>query len=205
MVILQAARRLALRDGVANVTLGQIAEEVGLAKSNVLRYFETREEIYLQLTAQGWRDWASGLQQRLIERPRKRAMPAARLDLAAALVETLVGVPLFCPLLAEISGHLEHNVSAGVVRTFKLEVMSLIAQLAQLLAKALPPTNPAQAAEIISATVLIAGAAWPIAHPPPQLATLYASDPQMVVFCFDYEAELRRLVLALIIGFASRA
>ncbi|HEU4330550.1 MAG TPA: helix-turn-helix domain-containing protein, partial [Lapillicoccus sp.] len=47
--ILDAARDLALRRGVRAITLGDLAEAVGLAKSNVVRYFGTREEIFVEL------------------------------------------------------------------------------------------------------------------------------------------------------------
>src|SRR3954467_8498264 len=56
--ILDAARDLATDRGVARVSLGDIATAVGLATSNVLRYFGTREEIYLQITMQTGADWA---------------------------------------------------------------------------------------------------------------------------------------------------
>jgi AcrR family transcriptional regulator len=57
--ILAAAAQLAHDSGVARVSLGDIAAAVGLAKSNVLRYFGTREEIYLQLTMREGADWAA--------------------------------------------------------------------------------------------------------------------------------------------------
>ncbi|MDX6524592.1 MAG: hypothetical protein QOI43_103, partial [Gaiellales bacterium] len=44
--ILAAARELAAERSVREVSLGDIARRVGLAKSNVLRYYETREEVY---------------------------------------------------------------------------------------------------------------------------------------------------------------
>ena len=47
--ILDAAARLGAANGVRKVSLGDIAKSVGLTKSNVLRYFETREEVYLRL------------------------------------------------------------------------------------------------------------------------------------------------------------
>src|ERR1700746_484453 len=59
--ILGAARELALGDGVRNVSLSDIAARVGIHKSALLRYFETREQIFLELTAAAWRDWAQAL------------------------------------------------------------------------------------------------------------------------------------------------
>jgi AcrR family transcriptional regulator len=59
--ILAAAGELALRDGVRAVSLADIAARVGIHKSALLRYFETREQIFLELTAQQWQEWTAGL------------------------------------------------------------------------------------------------------------------------------------------------
>src|ERR1700742_3036405 len=45
--ILHGALRLFQREGLEHVSLNDIAREVGLAKSNIYRYFESREHIYL--------------------------------------------------------------------------------------------------------------------------------------------------------------
>src|ERR1700690_4367321 len=63
--ILGAARELALRDGVRTVSLADIAARVGIHKSALLRYFETREQIFLELTAQAWLGWARALHDEL--------------------------------------------------------------------------------------------------------------------------------------------
>src|ERR1700722_14983919 len=59
--ILAAARELALRDGVRAVSLADIADRVGIHTSALLPYFEPREQIFLELTAQAWREWAAAL------------------------------------------------------------------------------------------------------------------------------------------------
>ena len=63
--ILTAARDLAHTSGVRNVSLGAVADAVGLAKSNIQRYFGTREEIYLELLTEEWRQWAQTVSTRL--------------------------------------------------------------------------------------------------------------------------------------------
>src|SRR5579871_1753669 len=45
--LLSAALKLFKRDGLDNVSLNDIAREVGVAKSNIYRYFDSREHIYL--------------------------------------------------------------------------------------------------------------------------------------------------------------
>src|ERR687889_716762 len=65
--ILAAARDLAVESGVRNVTLGGVAEAVGLAKSNISRYFGTREEIYLELLAAEWQHFHRAVAESLQE------------------------------------------------------------------------------------------------------------------------------------------
>jgi len=65
--ILEAARVLGAERGIRQVTLTEIGEAVGLHKSAMLRYFETREEIFLRLTADGWREWSTALREGLEE------------------------------------------------------------------------------------------------------------------------------------------
>ncbi|MFE2581082.1 TetR/AcrR family transcriptional regulator, partial [Streptomyces sp. NPDC059378] len=56
--ILDAARTLGAEHGIRQVTLTDIATAVGMHKSALLRYFETREAIFLRLTAADWQEWA---------------------------------------------------------------------------------------------------------------------------------------------------
>src|ERR1700744_906315 len=65
--ILGAARELARQGGVRTVSLADIRARVGIHKSALLRYFETREQIFLELTAQAWPEWSAGLHAALDE------------------------------------------------------------------------------------------------------------------------------------------
>src|ERR1700744_5254445 len=76
--ILDAATALATDSGIRNVTLTDSASAVRMHKSEMLRYFETREQIFLTLTAEGWREWSSSLRVQLAElRPAAPAAPIA--------------------------------------------------------------------------------------------------------------------------------
>src|SRR5690349_2886626 len=103
--ILAAARHLAEQRSVREVSLGDIAREVDLAKSNLLRYFESREEIFLTLLAREWAAWCEAA--------------AATTPDADGLARTLAERRLFCDLLGEQTAVLERNVSADAVRTFR--------------------------------------------------------------------------------------
>src|SRR3954469_18119307 len=93
--ILDAARTLGKERGIRRVTLTDIAEAVGMHKSALLRYFETREQIFLKLTAAGWRDWSAALRADL---DRCTPDPAG---VAQAFAGSLVDRPMFCDLLAQ--------------------------------------------------------------------------------------------------------
>jgi AcrR family transcriptional regulator len=59
--ILAAARELLARRRAADVSLRELADAVGLAMSNVLRYFDSREAIFAQILDAEWRDWLDEL------------------------------------------------------------------------------------------------------------------------------------------------
>src|SRR6202048_3803895 len=59
--ILAAARSLGAKRGIRQITLTDIADTVGMHKSALLRYFETREQIFLRLPSEDWREWSAAL------------------------------------------------------------------------------------------------------------------------------------------------
>ena len=192
--ILAAARELATRDGVRTVTLGDIAAQVDVHKSALLRYFETREEIYLQLTADSWRDWADAVRAAL---PGARPTPAG---VAAVLTATLVARPLFCDLLAHAPLNLERHVSLAAVRAFKLESLRIVGEIAELLTIALPSLGPTGGRKAIAAVNAFAAAFWQVSHPPEALAEVYRENPELGHSVLDFAGRLEDLTTAVLIG-----
>ncbi|MEU6457433.1 TetR family transcriptional regulator [Streptomyces sp. NPDC047065] len=192
--ILEAARALGARRGIREVTLTDIAAEVGMHKSALLRYFETREQIFLDLTAQGWRDWSAALRGRLTAC--ERAAPAAVADAFAA---TLSARPLFCDLLAQAPLNLERNVSLEAVRTFKLGTLEEVARIGAELERLLG-LNEEQAVDTVATATSMAGALWQMATPRAALRELYASEPQLGHAVVEVEPRLRRVLTALLAG-----
>lgn len=196
--ILAAARKLGLRDGVRTVSLTDIATEVGIHKSAVLRYFGTREEIYLHLTAEGWRDWAQSMHAEIGE---EAPVPADRL--AEALAGTLAERPLFCELLAHAPLNLERHVSAEAVHAYKLAALATAEDLGALSARAVPGLSQADGRDLIAAVTALAATLWQYSHPPEVLATLYVTDPRLAHAAVDFAPRLQHLTRALIQGLAS--
>ena len=196
-VILAAARELGLRRGVRDVTLGDVASEVGLAKSSVLRYFETREEIYLQITADGWRDWTEAAQAKLA-----RDTPGAA-AVVNALTETLADRPLFCDLLAHVQANLEHNVSERAACSLKVAAWAAIGELATSIVACVPALDGVAAGDIVVVTSMLAGSVWQRANPPSAVAAAYRTDPDLRGTRLDFARTMRQLVRMLIEGAAT--
>ncbi|MGW4956285.1 TetR family transcriptional regulator [Nonomuraea sp. NPDC004186] len=218
--ILAAARDLAMASGVRNVSLGAVAEAVGLAKSNIMRYFGTREEIYLILAADEWHQWAAAVTARLDAAPIDAAATVTtglgaspddaaatvttRLEassdyVVAALAETLADRPLLCDILSQTATTLEHNVSIEAARTFKRAILAVIADLGSQVARTTGLTA-GEGTELVSVATAFAGILYPIAHPSPTLAELYAQDPVIAATCPDFLPTLTRALKALAAG-----
>jgi AcrR family transcriptional regulator len=193
--ILSATRELALRNGVRNVSLADIAARVGIHKSALLRYFETREQIFLELTAEAWRDWARALHTRLGD-----AAPGSAGPVADVFARSFGDRPLLCDLIAHTPLNLERNVSPEAVRRYKLTSLGAVDEAAALVRRVLPGLTPAECTEFTATLASLAGSLWQIANPTPALAELYASDPALAQACVDLTPRLRRTAEILLAG-----
>jgi AcrR family transcriptional regulator len=185
--ILSAARELALRDGVRTVSLADIAARVGIHKSALLRYFETREQIFLELTAEAWREWVAALHAELDE-----AAPGSAALVADVFARSFSDRPLLCDLIAHTPLNLERNVSVESVRQYKLTSLGAVQEAATVAQRVLPDLTVAECLEFVAVVASLAGATWQMANPGPALAELYASDPALSHACIDLTQRLRR-------------
>jgi AcrR family transcriptional regulator len=174
-------------------------------KSALLRYFETREQIFLRLTAEGWREWTAALRARLD----RIGSPTAK-TVASAFSTTLADRGMFCDLLAQAPLNLERNVSLEAVRDFKFVTHNEVDAIVEVLRRRLPGLTERDCIDIIAAATALAGALWQMANPGPDVAALYRSDPRMLPFPmldahlnhagFKIEPLVRRMLIAMLNG-----
>lgn len=195
--ILEAAHVLGSERGVGRVSLTDIADAVGMHKSALLRYFETREEIFLILTASAWQEWAEDVIKRL-----KRSSEASPAFVAAALAKSLGARPFFCDLVAHAALSLERNVSLDAIRTFKFAALDATYAIAAELQDRASLTQR-QAVDAISTATSMAGALWQMATPAPEVLSLYESDPRLRHVTDDIAPRLARILEGLLIGFTA--
>jgi AcrR family transcriptional regulator len=180
---------------VREVTLTDIAAGVGMHKSTMLRYFETREEIFLRLTAMGWRDWTVDARDRLGALGSGVAREAADI-----LASTLVERPLFCDLLAHAPLNLERGVSLAAVKDFKLTAIGAAGEVAAQLGRVVG-LEPAPARNVVATATGMAGALWQMAAPGTAVRSLFETDPELAHAVVDVQPRLTDILGALITGY----
>jgi AcrR family transcriptional regulator len=212
--ILDAARALGAERGIRQITLTEIADAVGMHKSALLRYFETREQIFLRLTADGWREWSAALRAELDtmagpEAPveghpgsavRSGPDSGTMTAVAAAFAGTLAARGFFCDLLAQAPLNLERNVSVAAVRAFKLVTLTEVKAIVTAVRRVLPGLTERDGVDLVAAATSMSGAFWQMATPGPELAMLYRSDPRLAHAVVEVEPRVARLLGALLRG-----
>jgi AcrR family transcriptional regulator len=181
--ILAVARDMVAEMPVADISLNELSRRVGLAKSNVLRYFDSREAILLELLDDAGRAWLGRLAGELPPRPRgSAAARAARL--AVTIATSLVADRPFCELISVSAAVLERNVSPDVARRYKVATMANVAIFAGLIRGQLPELSEERARFFAAATMVSVTGVWPLAQPSAAMLRVY-EDPAMAALRLD--------------------
>src|SRR5690606_27085350 len=165
--ILDAARELALREWDGVVSLADIAARVGMHKSALLKYFDTREEIFLRLAEPEIAEWSAGVLAALSVADREPH------EVADVLAGSVADRPLLCQLLLFAPLTLERKVSPDAVRAFKLAMRASMEQVVPALQRAIPALDAEGCHDLVMTTGVMAAGLWQAAHPSPQVQALY--------------------------------
>lgn len=199
--ILATAAAMLAELPVAQLSLNELSRRVGLAKSNVLNYFDSREAVLLELLDAETRDWLDQLNQELTA----TIDPAAPVDdraarLADAIVSTLDSRPMLCALISAQAAVLEHNVSVEVATEFKRSTIASYGVLIQHVLGRVPELGEEGAARFIAASVMLTGAIWTHSHPSAAILAAYAADPSLAIFRLEFAPGLRAALQTLLTG-----
>ncbi|MCZ2805176.1 MULTISPECIES: TetR family transcriptional regulator [unclassified Modestobacter] len=189
---------------VADVSLNELSRRVGLAKSNVLRYFDSREGVLLELMDAVLRDWlaeltddlATGIDTGLPLEPRAE-------QLAAVLARSLAGNRVLCDLVGAQGGVLERNVTVEVVTRHKRTALTRLAAAADLLRRYVPELGAAAETFCFQAMVL-AGALAPYSSPPPGVRAAYEAEPALAVLHLELQDSLQLAIRTMLLGAVPR-
>lgn len=190
---------------VASISLNELSRRVGLAKSNVLRYFESREAILLELLVRAWTEWLTALPQLLAEGVIAEANVRQRGDQIAHVIATSLGErQVFCDLFSSHASVLEHNVSGQVAARFKHAALANVTALAKQVRAYIPELGD-QAWQVCAHLGFAMSAIW--VHSRPSAGVLAAAeiDPTLVRYRIDFEQALETMFATLISGTLARA
>ncbi|MEV4280555.1 TetR/AcrR family transcriptional regulator [Actinoplanes xinjiangensis] len=190
---------------VADLSLNELSRRVGLAKSNVLRYFESREAVLLELLDAFLGSWLADLADRLAEGVEAEATPEVRAgQLAEILSRSLAERQVLCDLFGAQGGVLEHNVSVEVVKRHKRASLARLAAMVDLVRRHLPELG--DGAQLFCLMSLVsAGALSAYVPPPPSVLAAYADEPALAVIDMDLHDALRAALAAALVGVLPRA
>jgi AcrR family transcriptional regulator len=204
--ILGAAAAMLAEMPVADVTLNELSRRAGLAKSNVLRYFESREAVLLELLDSAWQDWLAQLDAELADAVVPGDPVASRADqLAAAVAASLTARPMLCDLISAQAAVLERNVSPLVAAQYKRASIAGISALGALLLRCVPELGEPDAFRLAGAAVMTTAALWPHTQPSAAMLAAYAADPALAAMRLDFTATLREVLEVLTAGLLARS
>jgi AcrR family transcriptional regulator len=196
--ILDAAEAMLGEVPTSEISLREISRRVGLATSNVLRYFDSREAIFLELLARQSISWLDALEHELDGLGSATGIDACQ-QVAATWATTLAERPTLCELWSVLSSVLERNVAVETVREFKRGAIDRNHRLAALVAGRIDGLRPAAAEEVASLSSAFIAGLWPLANPGPTVIAA-SEDPDLHLAHIDFRTRMTRMLSLLLIA-----
>ncbi|MDT3441876.1 TetR family transcriptional regulator [Pseudofrankia sp. BMG5.37] len=204
--ILRTAAAMLDEMPVSAMSLNELSRRVGLAKSNVLRYFESREAVLLDLLANA----AAGFLVEISEKLPSAVDPSAPVsvragELASGLAASFEAHPMLCELLSAQAAILERNVSADVALHYKRGARDSMVGLAALLRRLLTELDERRSAQAAGLVIALVGALWTRGHPAPALVAAYEIDPGLAFMNPPFRESLDAAIEAVLLGLAAQS
>ncbi len=193
--LLAAAIKLFKRDGLDQVSLNDIAHEVGMAKSNTYRYFDSREHIYLVVLQR----LATHFEKRIYTRLNRLKGHGTVPEVAKALVAAYLESPEYGELITVVNSVLEQRLTPELVVNFRAVFFERRERLAAALAKALAVENPATMLPLTLHILLHVPGLWTFCFPRPGARKLLeeAANRHLLV---DFESEMTHFLRSMLGG-----
>lgn len=192
--ILRAASAVLARDGFDATSLNAIAGEAGMVKSNIYRYFESREEILLRLMLLDLDDLLDSLE-RAVRKPISVA------EMAELFANGFSRRPRLCHFISQLAMTLERNVTGDVLRDIKLALLAAGGRAVRCLRTAFPEIPEERCLHAAQLVISLVAGQWPMSNPTGELQTLLA-EPQFADVNHDFETFLRDALVTVFAGVA---
>jgi len=171
-VIYQAAFTLFKKNGYDKVSFNAIAVEAGFTKSNMYRYFSSKDEIFLNVFADLFELWAGdfSLQLQTLE------IEAAAKDFADIWLNTMLSQPKLLDLMPILFTSLERNSSFEQLLEFKRLAMKLLYRLTLDITRIYPDIEGEKAFKLLNLSYAATTNSWTATTQSDALEKLYQLD-----------------------------
>jgi AcrR family transcriptional regulator len=187
--ILHAALVLFQEKGLENVTLADVAAKAGTAKSNLYRYFDNREHIYLRVLQRLGADW----EKRALPPLQKLNRNGTPAKVARILTEAFLQAHEYSTLISVINPVLEKSLTPDLVADFRSGFLERRRRLAIVLAAALPKRTFENVYPLTIHIFTHVAGLWPLCHGAPG-STQPLEKPEFAHLNYDFRTEMTRFL-----------
>jgi AcrR family transcriptional regulator len=173
-----------------SISLNEIARRGKMAKSNVYRYFETREALLVALLWDEWVIWFNQLQKDI----NQKRMPLKAL--IAILTRTLGERRILCGLTSALPLILEQNLSVEAIKTFKRESLVFFSGVGERLHESCPELSVDAYVQLLHDVACLITGFYPYSAPAPAVKKALESE-ELTFFKRSFKEDLERIVLLL--------
>ena len=201
--ILASAFNLFETKAYNDLTLAGIAEGCGLAKGTIYIYFNTKEEIFLELVESRLLGWFEALDEGL--RPAGGGLflePIAPAALTRLILDSLEAQPQLARLLGILHTVLEPNVERLVALRFREFLADRCLRTGRLLEQRMLFLEEGQGAELLLRVHALILGCWQLSDPPPPVRALLQS-PGLQIFDVPFRPRFESTFRALLEGMDS--
>jgi AcrR family transcriptional regulator len=183
--ILRAALVLFQKKGLENVTLADIADAVGTVKSNIYRYFDSREHIYLRVLQRQGAEWEKRVMPGLAALKGKGTVA----KVAEIITKAFIQSEEYSTLITVINPVLEKTLAPNHIIDFKSGFFERRKRLAEALAAALPGAKAETLFPLTAHIFTHVAGLWPLCHPSPDSEKLL-KEPGLAHLNLDFKTEM---------------
>ncbi|KZK85127.1 Fatty acid metabolism regulator protein [Pseudovibrio sp. Ad13] len=157
--ILKMAKELCSQKGVMNWSLNELGKHAAVNKSNLYRYFGSREEILMTLMHEEMCLFVDNFQNNVSQRT------VSIEDLSKIITDQYCEQPFLCELLCISASFLEHNTHLEAIKKIKLQGLGLYERVATKIAEAMNGSSKEDGQKIAFTSALLVSGLWPMASP----------------------------------------
>lgn len=190
--LLAAAAELFDAEGPGGAGLNAIAARAGFTKSNVYRYFESREDVLLALFLDEFDRLSQTIEEAVLIRPLGDTAAVAE-----AFTACFIAHPRCCQLMSIFASVLERNVSEKMIQSVKRHLKARSEGIVAAMLDRLPRAKPDDCGWALAMTSSLVAGMWPGIHPNAAVATVLA-QPEFAQMVLLPERDLKRAIAALL-------